>query len=822
MTEPLADPTPVDPLPAGPTPDEPTRASASVPAARLDFAWLDGLRGAAAVAVVLFHAFLFTGLDGQAAAELPVIGWIVGYGYLGVPAFIVLSGYVLMLPLTRTPGLEFRGGVSRFLRRRAWRILPPYYAALALSLALIALVPLLREDTGTAWDSKIPVTPGGIVSHLFLVHDFSAEWVSQANGPLWSVAVEWHIYFLMPFVLVPLWRRVSPFVFIPVILLLSAAATIVHFADWAHPWLIGLFALGMLAAQLTTRPTIGPWPARALAAVAIGLPVVLLVGSAALQSRVWIAEILAGIAIAAALAVLGRRSLAGHSLGPVRVFQSRPMRYLGLISYSIYLVHSPILALGNILLLPLQVTTLARWAIMMLVVVPVALGAGWLFFRLVERHFLNSHQQSASRELGAAATAEGEEPGASARGNVTIVGLHYAPEPSGNAPYTTGLAEGLAEDGWPVHVITGYPHYPAWRIDPGYRGLRMSEELGGVPVRRIRPYVPASPSGLRRLLLEVSFGIGASFARWHRPAVVVLVSPALFSTAIALVRARLTRGRPEVIVWVQDIYSLGVSETGAMGARGARVMLAIESWVLRHADSVVVIHDRFKRHIVRSLAVDEQRITVVRNWTHLRPADVDAAAYRERFGWGDEVVVLHAGNMGAKQALENVVEAARVADAEQLSLRFVLLGDGNQRVMLEHLAAGIGRIEFLTPLGDADFQGAMAAADILLVNEKAGVAEMAVPSKLTSYFAARRPVIVATDEGSITADEIAAASAGLRVDAGDPRALALAAVELGRDAGRSLAYAEGGAAFRERVLSREAGIAGFASAITRLLLTIGH
>jgi glycosyltransferase involved in cell wall biosynthesis len=245
-------------------------------------------------------------------------------------------------------------------------------------------------------------------------------------------------------------------------------------------------------------------------------------------------------------------------------------------------------------------------------------------------------------------------------------------------------------------------------------------------------------------------------------------------------------------------------------------MRRFESFVLRRADAVVAIHDRFKSYLAKSSGAQLDAIHVVRNWTHTKPIEVDPTNYRRLFGWGDETVILHAGNMGAKQALENVVEAARLADARNSPVRFVLLGNGNQRRHLGEVSAGIERLQFLDSLDDLDFQGALAASDILLVNEKPGVTEMAVPSKLTSYFAAKRPVIAATDSGSITAQEIDTARAGLRVNAGDPQALLEAALELGDDPARASAFGENGAIFQMRELSRETAISHYAEIINSL------
>jgi colanic acid biosynthesis glycosyl transferase WcaI len=405
---------------------------------------------------------------------------------------------------------------------------------------------------------------------------------------------------------------------------------------------------------------------------------------------------------------------------------------------------------------------------------------------------------------------------------VTIVGLNYTPEPTGIAPYTSGLASGLAARGWEVRAVTSYPHYPAWVVSAGYSGRRTDESIDDVRVRRIRPYMPSNPSGMKRLLVEVHFGISSALTYWGRPEVVILVSPALFAVAIAQIRALLSYRRPVVVVWVQDLYGLGVSETGALGSRGAKVMSKIESVILRHADAVVVIHDRFKRFIVSSLGVKTESVSVVRNWTHLTFDNVDRDQFRRKFDWHDEVVVLHAGNMGAKQALENVVEAARLADEVGADIRFVLLGNGNQRAILEALASDVIRIEFMNSLGDLDFQGAMAAADVLLVNEKVGVTEMAVPSKLTSYFASGRPVIVATDPGSITAEEVETAGAGVRVNAGDPAALLHASMSLGRNRELSDELGKNGSAFQARTLSPVVALTHYADIITSLAVDRGR
>jgi glycosyltransferase involved in cell wall biosynthesis len=399
---------------------------------------------------------------------------------------------------------------------------------------------------------------------------------------------------------------------------------------------------------------------------------------------------------------------------------------------------------------------------------------------------------------------------------VTVLGLNFWPEPTGIAPYTSRMVVGLRDRGHAVRVVTAFPHYPQWRLPDGYSGLTSREEINGVPVKRVRHYIPFRPTNLRRALSEVTFGARLVGSRWGSPDVVVCVSPALIGTAMAMGRG-LGRPDPAFGVIVQDLYSAGLEEAAA-GALAERALTALETRVLRRADGVAVIHDRFKRRIVERFDVSPERIDVIRNWTHIPQVEAfDRAAFRVEMGWApDEVVVLHAGAMGEKQGLSNVVDAARLAESSGAPVRFVLVGDGKERGLLELRAAGCQRVEFLPPLPGLDYARAMRSADVLLVNEKPGVVEMAVPSKLTSYFSTGVPVLAATDRAGTTAEELEASGAGVRIDAGDPTALVTAALRLCEDRGRAAAMGARGPAYCESLLSESAALDSYDAWVRRL------
>ena len=226
---------------------------------------------------------------------------------------------------------------------------------------------------------------------------------------------------------------------------------------------------------------------------------------------------------------------------------------------------------------------------------------------------------------------------------------------------------------------------------------------------------------------------------------------------------------------IQDIYSLGIMETGAESSLAARLARLVEAQVITSVDAVSAIHDHFKTTLVDDFKVPERKVAVIRNWTHITPSQIseaDRGSLRAEMGWGaGETVVLHTGAMGAKQALETVVDAAALADAEGAAIKFVLVGDGSQREILEGRAHGLNCICFMDPVDEQRYVSLLAAADVLLLNERPTLRGMAVPSKLTSYFASGRPVLAATDPASASAIEIQRSGAGVLVEPGDPRSV---------------------------------------------------
>lgn len=407
-------------------------------------------------------------------------------------------------------------------------------------------------------------------------------------------------------------------------------------------------------------------------------------------------------------------------------------------------------------------------------------------------------------------------------GKVLVVALNFAPEVSGNAPYTTDFCHFLASVGFATTVVTTYPHYPSWRVLDGHGGWRNESRVGNLRVIRLAHFVPRTPSMVARVFSEISFGLRLTFMRYGAPDVVVCVSPALLSSALAVARFGFSRKRPRFVLWVQDIYSQGVSEIANSPTLATHIARKLEGLIFKAFDEIVTIHDRLARVIVGRLGVEARKLHVVRNWSHMRDEpEIDRSSVRRRLGWGDgETVLLHAGNQGVKQGLENVVEVAKLADAKGLPLKVVLLGDGSQHGRLKELGSGLRSLDFIPSLPPEQFVATLSAADVLLVSELPSLKATCVPSKLTSYFNAGRPIIAMTGIDSVTADEVKSSGAGVCVNPLDTRSVLDVALKL---SGSSTAgpLGERGREYARRFLSPDASLKKLSSVISSLIPQTG-
>jgi peptidoglycan/LPS O-acetylase OafA/YrhL len=313
----------------------PVVAQEGTDAPRRRLAGLEGIRGLAALFVVVNHVFL-RAFPGYPVDRAPF--WAAGfiYGRFAVVVFIVLSGFSLALsPACHGWRLD---GVRRFAHRRARRILPAYWAALGFSLAVAWLV-VPPPGRGVP-DAKSVFVNGLLVQNLFAA--------PSPNRSFWSMAVEAQLYVLFPLLLLIV-RRWGVMTMVVGVTLVVAAVGILGplirrvdaFEIQSPPDLAALFAIGVASAGLVGASRARrswPWAWLALAAAAPVLAVIWWQGSVWTLDHLFWADLALGPAVACLLASLAT----GHAAPLLRLLEARPIRHLGRSSYSLYLTHAPI------------------------------------------------------------------------------------------------------------------------------------------------------------------------------------------------------------------------------------------------------------------------------------------------------------------------------------------------------------------------------------------------------------------------------------------------------------------------------------------------
>ncbi|MDR3710320.1 MAG: acyltransferase [Capsulimonadaceae bacterium] len=360
--------------------------------------FLDGVRGLAALGVVFCHIAGFsTGYAWHAGDPewfRALTDRLIAGGHLAVDIFIVLSGYCLMRPLVRTAGAEMPiDGMLRFFKRRALRILPAYYAWLLIFATLIPIVPSLRS-TARGVDEIYASTGmfNAFVAHLLLAHNLNVVWARRFDNPMWSVATEWQIYFLFPVVLLPLWRKAGPLAAIAAGYFIGYCLTCLGLERSCF-WFAALFAMGMTAAAITTGPQWSAFRSAPRSPALAGITIMLLIIASVTIHCPDIHKDMIDGALSASILVYCGAFTTGFPHRLSAFFSVRPFVFLGTCSYSLYLVHYPLLQmLHGLAGGHLTNTRVAGFFALLALGLPAALALAYVSYRLIEKPFLSMRE----------------------------------------------------------------------------------------------------------------------------------------------------------------------------------------------------------------------------------------------------------------------------------------------------------------------------------------------------------------------------------------------------------------------------------------------
>jgi colanic acid biosynthesis glycosyl transferase WcaI len=354
------------------------------------------------------------------------------------------------------------------------------------------------------------------------------------------------------------------------------------------------------------------------------------------------------------------------------------------------------------------------------------------------------------------------------KSRLLVFNQYYWPGVEATAQLLTELCEAFAEHA-DVKVITGVLH--------GHEDEPRQLVHNGVEIVRVsstsfeRSKLASRASNYATYLLNAL----AHGVRGPRPDVVLCMTDPPIVADIALLVAK--RYRVPFVVISQDVFpEIAVQLKRLENPIVTRVLRGLVSLYLRRADRVVAIGDTMRRRLEEKGAPPE-RVRVIPNWV-----DTDRLAPRDRanewarnIGLDKKFVVMHSGNVGHAQDLDSLVRAATfLRDLDDLAI--LIIGTGARHAELIALAEllDVNQVTFMYYQSRGVLPKSLSAADVHVVGLAPGLAGYVVPSRLYGILAVARPVIVAADAESETAQVVQRVGCGIVVPSGRPELLARA------------------------------------------------
>ena len=339
----------------------------------------------------------------------------------------------------------------------------------------------------------------------------------------------------------------------------------------------------------------------------------------------------------------------------------------------------------------------------------------------------------------------------------------FNPEPAFKG---LSFAKELIKLGHDVEVLTGFPNYPGGKVYDGYRIRYMQREiLEGISVVRVPLYPSHDTSSIGRILNYGSFAFSAGTigSLLTKPADVLYVyhPPATIGLPASIIH--FLRNIP----FVYDIQDLWPDTLAATGMLTNKIVLAmVNKWcgfVYRQASRIVVLSPGFKKALC-SRGVPSNKIDVIYNWcdeNQIQTTGRDEELART-LGLSEKFNIVFAGTMGKAQALDAVIDAAKLLADRYPVIQFVFVGSG---VEVEHLQQKAKKMQlvnvlFLPQRPLSKIGQILNLADVLLVHLKDDpLFKITIPSKTQAYMAAGRPILMGVNGDA--ADLIEYAKAGV-------------------------------------------------------------
>lgn len=368
---------------------------------------------------------------------------------------------------------------------------------------------------------------------------------------------------------------------------------------------------------------------------------------------------------------------------------------------------------------------------------------------------------------------------------ILLIGYNYYPEPTGIGKYNGEMMEWFVKQGYDCTVLTSYPYYPYWKVQEPYNSKRFwytvekekdQQSKGELKIIRCPQYVPSKPSGLKRILLDLSFVVSASlpiFGLLFQKKIdyVISVSPSFQFGILGVIYKKLKGSK--LFYHIQDMQIEAARDLNMIKSEALiNILFKFEKFIFNQSDVVSTISDGMVAKIQEKAKKD---VSLFPNWTDtaLFYPLPNKGVIKSELGYrATDKIVVYSGSIGEKQGLEAILHAA--SELRRFDhIKFIICGSGPYKIQLQKLSDSLNldNVNFLALQPFEKFNQFLNLADLHLVIQKSGASDLVMPSKLTTILSVGGLSLITANKGSGLYNLADKYQVGLLVDAENQVAL---------------------------------------------------
>ncbi len=322
--------------------------------------------------------------------------------------------------------------------------------------------------------------------------------------------------------------------------------------------------------------------------------------------------------------------------------------------------------------------------------------------------------------------------------DILFIGINFYPEPTGIGKYSGEMVEWLSEKGLKIEVITGFPYYPNWKLEK----IRYWYEVAflfhkKVKVTRCPLYVPKKPTGIKRMLQEITFSLSAlpkiiAISIVHKPKFIICIAPPFHLGLLGYISKIISGGK--LIYHIQDLQIEAATALNMIKYKWLiKIMFKIEKIIFNKSNHISTIHPNMVLELRKK---NISNILLLPNWIdiHLMYPIKNSITLREEYKLPtDKKIFLYSGSLGEKQGIEIILNIAEEFNNNENFL-FIIAGNGpfHEEIKKMIIKREIKNLITRNLVAASELNQWLNIADFHLIIQKNETSNFLFPSKLIS------------------------------------------------------------------------------------------